>query len=77
MESAAAVGMIRRNCQPAATNKSRNCFSVRSHPPGNQHLEIEELAGREIIAGLNDAVDDEKSAERIHAFSAAFEELDA
>lgn len=34
MESEAAVGMIRRNCQPAATNKSRNCFSVRSHPPG-------------------------------------------
>jgi len=34
MESEAAVGMIRRNCQPAATNKSRNCFSVRSHPLG-------------------------------------------
>jgi hypothetical protein len=34
MESAAAVGMIRFNRQPAAENNSRNCFSVRSQPPG-------------------------------------------
>lgn len=34
MESEAAVGIIRRNSHPAAANKSRNCFSVRSLPPG-------------------------------------------
>ena len=34
IESGTAVGMIRLNFQPDAANNSRNCFSVRSHPPG-------------------------------------------
>ncbi len=43
----------------------------------NQHLEVEEFAGSEIVAGLNYSVDYEKFAAWMHAFAAGFEELDA
>jgi hypothetical protein len=43
----------------------------------NQHLQIEELARGEVVARLNDAVNDEELAARIHAFPAGFEYLDA
>ena len=43
----------------------------------NQHLEIEEFARREIVAGLNHVVHYQQLAAWIHGFSADFPELDA
>src|SRR5271165_3245534 len=43
----------------------------------DEHLQVEELAGREVVAGVNNAVDDEEFAAGIDALAAGFEDLDA
>ena len=63
--------MIRLNCQPAAANKiSKLFFGAFASAGKNQHLQIEEFARREIVAGMNHVVNHEKFAACIHAFSA-------
>jgi hypothetical protein len=43
----------------------------------DQHLEIQEFAGGEVVAGVNYVVNDEEFAAGIDTFPAGFEDLDA
>ena len=69
IESVAAVGIIRAQL-PARCRKqlAKLFFGALASAGENQHLQVEELARRELVARLNHAVNHQEFAARIHAF---------